>query len=129
MGPALAEKLGISCAGYVNQVNWVAGEERIIVRRKLEEGMEVLSLPLPALITVLPDLNTPRIPSLKQVLGAAKKPVANISPADLGESFAPRLQTTGVQAATMERRRLKFTSEAADIRKIVAALLKEGVIA
>ncbi len=85
VGPVLAEKLGIPCATYVNKLTYVEAENRIVAERKLDEGIEAVSIPLPALITVLPDINTPRIPSLKQVLGAAKKPVENITLDKLGE--------------------------------------------
>ena len=37
------------------------------------------------------------------------------------------MQTTGILAATMERRRLRFGTEEEDIRAVVGALLKEGV--
>jgi electron transfer flavoprotein beta subunit len=129
VGPILAENLGISCAAFVNKVTYVEAENRIIVDRKLDDGIETVSLPLPALITVLPDINTPRIPSLKQVLGAAKKPVDNITLDKLGEIPKPRLQTTGILAATMERRRLKFGAKPEDIGALINALLKDGVIA
>ena len=39
---------------------------------KLEDGVEIVSAPLPALVVFLPDVNSPRIPTLRQVLGAAK---------------------------------------------------------
>ncbi len=128
VGPALAEKLGLPCATCVNKLIYVEEENQVIAWRKLDDGLETISIKLPALVTVMPDINTPRIPSLKQVLGAAKKPVDNINLADLKQSFEPCLKTTSVLAATMERRRLKFTSETEDIRKVVDALLKAGVI-
>ena len=129
VGPVLAEKLGISCATYVNKLTYVETENRIVAERKLDDGIEVVSVPLPALITVLPDINTPRIPSLKQVLGAAKKPVENITLDKLGQIPGACLQTTGILAATMERRRLKFGAGAEDIGALISALLKDGVIA
>jgi len=129
VGPALAEKLGIPCATYVNKLTYVEEENKIIAERKLDDGIEVVCIQLPALVTVLPEINTPRIPSLKQVLGAAKKPVDNIGLDSLEGTFSPCLKTTGILAATMERRRLRFGTEAEDIRKVVEALLKEGVIA
>jgi electron transfer flavoprotein beta subunit len=129
VGPLLAEKLGIPCATYVNKLTYVAGENRILAERKLDDGIEVVSIPLPALVTVLPDINTPRIPSLKQVLGAAKKPVEHVTADKLGEGFKASLETTGVLAATMERRHLKFGTQAEDIRSLISGLLKEGVIA
>jgi electron transfer flavoprotein beta subunit len=66
---------------------------------------------------------------LKQVLGAAKKPVENITLDALGETSAPRLQALDTLAATMDRRRLKFGPDPEGIRSVIGALLKEGVIA
>lgn len=129
VGPVLAEKLGIACSTYVNKLTYVENGNRIVAERKLDDGIEAVSIPLPALITVLPDINTPRIPSLKQVLGAAKKPVENITLEKLGQSFDSCLQTTGVLAAIMERRRLKFGTQPEEIGSLISALLKDGVIA
>lgn len=129
VGPALAQRLGIPCATYVNKVTLEPGEKKLTAERKLDDGIETVSIQLPALITVLPDINTPRIPSLKQVLGAAKKPVEEIKKSDLGQDFQPRLETISILGATMERRRLKYSAGAADIKAVVDALLKEGVIA
>lgn len=129
VGPVLAENLGIPCATYVNKLEVVESEKRIIADRKLDDCVEVVSIKLPALITVLPDINIPRIPTLKQVLAAGKKPVENITLDALGGACESCLQTTGIVAATMERRRLKFGTEAEDIRALIGALLKEGVIA
>jgi electron transfer flavoprotein beta subunit len=129
VGPVLAELLDIPCATYVNKLTWVEGEKRIIAERKLDDCVEVLSVQLPALVTVLPDINTPRIPTLKQVLAAGKKPVDNITLDMLGSASEPRLQTISILGATMERRRLKFGTEVEDIQAVVGALLKEGVIA
>lgn len=129
VGPALAERLGIPCATCVNKLNLAEDKKHIIAERKLDDGVEVVSIPLPALVTVLPGVNTPRIPTLKQVLGAAKKPVEYITLSDLGQNCEPCLQTTSILAATMERRRQRFGAEEKDIRAVIEALLKEGVIA
>ncbi len=51
----------------------------VLAERKLDDGLEEVTVRLPAVITVLPDINQPRIPSLKQVLAAAKKPVQEIT--------------------------------------------------
>lgn len=129
VGPALAERLGIPCVTCVNKLTLAEDKKQIIAERKLDDGIEAVSVPLPALVTVLPDVNTTRIPTLKQVLGAAKKPVDNITLNELGQTYQPCLQTTDIVAATMERRRQKFGAEEKDIRAVVDGLLKEGVIA
>jgi electron transfer flavoprotein beta subunit len=126
VGPLLAEILEIPCVTYVNKLSFSAGE--IIAERKLEEGIETVGVKLPALVTILPDINTPRIPSLKQVLGAAKKPVHNLGIETLGPVGDPRLKTVEVLAATMDRKRIRFPADSDGIRAAVAALMKEGVI-
>ena len=127
VGPALAAILGIACVTYVNKLSYADGA--ITADRKLEDGIETVQVPLPALVTILPDINTPRIPTLKQVLGAAKKPVSNLTIDALCGVCDPRLKTTGISAATMDRKRIKFGADADGIRAAVGALLKEGVVA
>ena len=46
--------------------------------------MEVLDVPLPAVICVSSDINVPRIPSMKAILGAGKKSVTQWSASDIG---------------------------------------------
>lgn len=128
VGPILAEKLGIPCATYVNRLTYVEAENRIEVDRKLDDCVETVSIPLPALVAVLPDINTPRIPSLKQVLSAGKKPVQNVGAGELGAACEACLRTAGLKATTMERRNLTFGAGDDDIREIIDALLKDGVI-
>ena len=129
VGPALAETLGIPCATYVNKLTYMESERVVIAERKLEDGIETVSVPLPALVAILPDTNTPRIPTLKQVLGAAKKPVETVALAALGQTCEPRLQALDTLAATMDRRRLRFAPDPEGIRAVIGSLLKEGVIA
>ncbi len=127
VGPALAEMLEIPSITYVNKLSW--SSEGIRAQRKLNDGMETVFVPVPALVSILPDINSPRIPTLKQVLGAGKKPVHNITIDMLGKFCEPCLRTIDVVGATMERRRLKFAPDSEGVRAAVGALLKEGVIA
>ena len=128
VGPVLAEKLGINCAINVNKLVYDENARLIVADRKLDDGIETVAIPLPALVSILPDINTPRIPTLKQVLGAAKKPVHNVTPEVLGEVVQPRLKTVTVGASTMDRRRVKFAADSEGIRAAVNALIREGII-
>ncbi len=125
VGPGLAEKLGIPCATWVNKLTFDEDGKKIVAERKLEDGIETVEIPLPALVAVLPDINSPRIPTLKQVLGAAKKPVNATGPEKVPEA---RLRTASVLAAAMDRKRIKFSADADGVREAVSALLREGVI-
>ncbi len=126
VGPRLAEMLGIPCAVFVNKIE--IKEKEAIVECKVEDGVEVLALPLPALITVLPDINTPRVPGLKDTLAAGKKPVEEITLQDLNKSFDPYLETLNVRATSMERTCEKMDAGSEGIAKMVAVLTKAGVI-
>ncbi len=63
VGPGLATFLGWPQATYVRRIVQ-AGEDHLVVERLTDRGDETLRLPLPAVLTVLKDLNRPRLPSL-----------------------------------------------------------------
>ena len=53
-----------------------AGPGRIVVERMTEEGADVVESPLPAVLSVVKEINTPRLPSLKGKMRAKSfKPV------------------------------------------------------
>ena len=74
MGAQLAEFLGI---WNVSQVTAVEGIEnsRMRTRSQIERGYRVMETPLPALITVTHEINTPRFTSLFGVMEAESKPL------------------------------------------------------
>lgn len=45
------------------------------VERTLEDGVEVLEVPLPAVLSVTSDLNIPSVPAMRDIMKAGKKPV------------------------------------------------------
>ncbi|MFC2060379.1 electron transfer flavoprotein subunit beta/FixA family protein [Chloroflexota bacterium] len=64
VGPELAEMLGIPFVAYVSEIEEISrGYMR--VKRMVEEGHEVIETPLPAVITVVKEINVPRLPSLR----------------------------------------------------------------
>lgn len=66
VGPGIAAHLDIPQATYVNHIKNINLEERWIeVSRLLENGFEIIRVELPALITVVKEINEPRTPSLK----------------------------------------------------------------
>ncbi|MGE5587736.1 MAG: electron transfer flavoprotein subunit beta/FixA family protein [Clostridia bacterium] len=56
----------------------------IRVQRMTEEGYEVIESPLPALITVVKEINEPRMPSIKGMLRAKKAAITTWTAVDLG---------------------------------------------
>lgn len=64
VAPELAETLAIPFVAYVSKIEEV-DKGQIRVQRMVEEGHEVIEMPLPAVITVVKEINIPRLPSLR----------------------------------------------------------------
>lgn len=64
IGPEIAEMLDIPHVAYVQKIREVK-EKSLIVERMVENGIEVIEVELPALLTVLKDINEPRLPSFR----------------------------------------------------------------
>jgi len=71
VGPELAVHLGIPYLTFVSRINNLT-EEGLECMRLMEDHYETLLLPLPALITVVKEINEPRLPSLRGLLKAKK---------------------------------------------------------
>lgn len=69
VGPGIATHLNIPQVTYVKKVE-EATDKSMRVERMLEEGFEIIETPLPALLTVVKEINEPRIPSLKGLMRA-----------------------------------------------------------
>jgi electron transfer flavoprotein beta subunit len=78
VGPELSEMLKIPFVSYVSKIEEIK-ESYIRVQRMIEEGHEVIETTLPAVITVVKEINVPRLPSLRGSMKAktAKIPVWN----------------------------------------------------
>jgi electron transfer flavoprotein beta subunit len=71
IGPQMAEYLGVPQVTYVRDVK-IKGK-KLIVERTLEDGYEKIETSLPALITVIKDLNKPRYPSVGGIVEAYRE--------------------------------------------------------
>lgn len=83
VGPSLAEELGIP---HLTQVRKIVDlkDGYAKVERLIEGGVETVETSLPALITVVKEINEPRLPSLKGIMKAKKAEIANWNAAALG---------------------------------------------
>jgi len=133
VGPKLAELLGVPCVSCVRKLE--VKEGGIVVERALEDRYEELSVPLPAVITVTREINTPRIPSLMAIMRAAKKEIKALGPQDLGLTAEElgALKAHGlieVFLPPMERKKVRITGETAEevAENLLKALEEEGVL-
>jgi electron transfer flavoprotein beta subunit len=81
MAAMLAERLGVPQLTLASKVD-VDGSS-VTVRRVSDEGIEVVSGSMPAVISVMEKINEPRYPSFKGIMAAKKKPVQTLTLADL----------------------------------------------
>ncbi|MCX5783890.1 MAG: electron transfer flavoprotein subunit beta/FixA family protein [Elusimicrobia bacterium] len=82
IGPQIAAWLNQPSAAFVRKIEYI-DENLIRVERMMEDGYDVLEMPLPSVISVLKEINTPRIASLKGRLAAKKAVIQKLSCADI----------------------------------------------
>lgn len=80
VGPMTAEILGLPCVTAISSLEISGGKGT--AKRELEGAQEIVEFPLPVVLTVDEGLNTARLPSLKGIMAAKKKPL-DVKPAQL----------------------------------------------
>jgi electron transfer flavoprotein beta subunit len=93
-GQMLAALLGWSQATFASKIELNGGEAN--VTREIDGGLETLKVKMPCIVTTDLRLNEPRYASLPNIMKAKKKPIDQMTPADLGVDIAPRLTTLKV---------------------------------
>ena len=132
VGPQLAENLKLPQITYVKKVE-VKGK-KIEAQRELEDGYEIVEAKLPALITVIQDLNQPRYASLQGISNAFEKKIEvwtledakaeetkvglMASPTKVKKIFSPSAKSLGT----------KLEGDAKSVCKKIISILKEKEI-
>ena len=102
-GVALAGFLGLTHVAVVRAVEVDPGGGHVQVERELEGGLvEVLRVPLPALLTIQTGINEPRYATFRAIKQADKEEVPVLSLADLGLDEGAVAAATGSRLRTME---------------------------
>jgi electron transfer flavoprotein beta subunit len=134
VGPGIAEMLDLPFVAWVRKVEDIT-DTAIRVERLMDDGYDVVEMATPALITVVKEINTPRMASLKGKMKAKKIEIKKITLADLSvdtaklglngsptqvlRSFVPEKKSGGE----------KLTGEIPDIvSKITATVLEMNII-
>ena len=131
VGPRLAALLGVPAITYVSELK-VDGD-KIVATRKVGNCTEVAAARFPVVVTVLPEINKPRIPSLKDVLGAAKKPMTEYKVTDLGlsnEDVTAKNKIIVVKGYVMSRKNViyKAGTTAEKVASLVNSIVQENVL-
>ncbi|MCK4948271.1 MAG: electron transfer flavoprotein subunit beta/FixA family protein [Candidatus Aureabacteria bacterium] len=82
VGPGIATHLDIPQITYVKKIEKIENG-KIVSERMVEEGYEVVESTLPVLLTVVKEINEPRLPSLKGKMKAKKSEIKIITTEDL----------------------------------------------
>jgi electron transfer flavoprotein beta subunit len=84
VGPMIAKRLAMACATTVIFEKIASDRKTVYVEREIEGGKrDTLELRLPAVLTIQSGINTPRYPSLSNLLRANKLKLEKVSPTDL----------------------------------------------
>lgn len=108
----------------VNAVSGITLDgDRVLVQRTLENEIEELCLPLPAVLSVNSDINVPTLPTMKAILAAGKKPVFVWNETDIGwlPPSMPDIETVNIRAlAQTERKRILLEGSLSDAVAVIA---------
>jgi electron transfer flavoprotein beta subunit len=130
VGARVAELLGLPQIGYARKIEAADGAVR--GERSMDDMIETLEAPLPAVVTVVSEINEPRIPGLMQIMKAKSKPLQVWALADLGldaAAVAPKRAMISNLAEEQDRKHILFEGTAAEqADAFVNALIKEGVL-
>ncbi len=115
----LAAKLGLPVVNGATKIE--AQGSSLIVERTLEDVVETVEVPLPAVVSVSPDIALPRIPGMKDILAAGKKPM-NVAGAEAAVDGA--IAVVSCKAPDQADRKLEILDASADgaIEQFAAAL-------
>ena len=115
----LAAKLGLPVVTAATKIT--AKDGALEVERTLEDVVEVVEVPLPAVVSVAPDIALPRIPGMKDILAAGKKPM-NVAGAD--GAYESSIEVASCLAPKQADRKREILEASADgaIEQFAAAL-------
>jgi electron transfer flavoprotein beta subunit len=82
VGPGIAIHLNLAQAAYVAGISEI-DNKKITCKRLVEEGYEVCEVKLPAVLTVVKEINEPRTPSLRGKMNAKKAVIIKWGAADI----------------------------------------------
>jgi len=121
VGPEVAEFLNIPHIAYIRKIENIS-DKSIKVQRLMDEGYDIVESPLPVLLTVVKELNTPRLPSLKGKM-AAKKAV--ITKMDLN-AIGAEPENVGLKGSPTQVKNIFAPQSKAD-RKVLQGGIEEQV--
>lgn len=133
VGPGISTHLDVPQVTYVKKIEEIK-DNKARVERMTEEGYDIVETPLPCLFTVVKEINTPRLPSLKGMMRSKSAKITqwmaadiNADPKNIGLDGSP---TRVVRIFTPPPRKggEMLKGDTAEISRKLTELLKDIVI-
>ncbi len=130
VGPGVAAHLDIPQVGFVKKVESIE-DNRITVQRLMEDGYDRIEMPMPSVLTVVKEINIPRLPSLRGKRKAKKAELKIMTAADLGLDEneiglnGSPTQVVSIFSPKMKKGGEKYELPAEELAEILHKKLKE----
>lgn len=121
VGPNIAEYMNIPHIAYIKKIEDVTGTS-MRVQRMMDDGYDVIETPLPVLLTVVKELNVPRLPSLKGKMAAKKAVITKMTAQDIEAEE----QNVGLKGSPTQVKNI-FAPQAKGDRKVLEGTLEQQV--
>ena len=115
-GQMLAALLNWPQATFASKIE--VKDKSLDVTREVDEGVETISVNVPAIVTCDLRLNEPRYASLPNIMKAKKKPLEQLSATDLGIDTKPRIEQIKVEEPPKRKAGIKVGSVAELVQKL-----------
>ena len=115
-GQMLAALLNWPQATFASKID--VKDKSLEVTREVDEGLETISVNVPAIVTCDLRLNEPRYASLPNIMKAKKKPLEQLSATDLGIDTKPRIEQIKVEEPPKRKAGIKVANVAELVQKL-----------
>ena len=121
-GQMLSALLGWSQGTFISKLD--VGDSNVSITREIDEGLEMLKLNLPSIITCDLRLNEPRYASLPNIMKAKKKSIEDLTNEDLGVDITPRIKQLKVEEPPKREKGIMVK----DVAELVQKLKNEAKV-
>ncbi len=123
MASRIAEILNLPQITFVSEIKEIS-DGKITCVRDMDDYIEIAESDLPCVVSVTNEINEPRIPALKDILKASKKPVESLSVQDLGIEITKNYEIIENLAPAIDRRQEVIEGDAVEIAKKIAEIIR-----
>lgn len=121
VGPEMAEFLDIPHISYIRKIEEIS-PDYIKVQRLMESGYDIVESTIPVLLTVVKELNEPRLPSLKGKMAAKKAVIKKWTSSDIEAD----INKIGLKGSPTQVRNI-FAPETRTDRKMLEGTQEEQI--